>query len=101
MDILKEIIKRFCEKYEFEFYESFMLEVVTDISEYIRNDDLEYYYDKKEQIDCAFGMLYEDSNERLIILVKVQDTINFLCTLLHEYVHLCDYKKLSKIRNME
>ena len=99
MDILKEIIKRFCEKYEFEFYESFMLEVVTDISEYIRNDDLEYYYDKKEQIDCAFGMLYEDSNERLIILVKVQDTINFLCTLLHEYVHLCDYKKLSKIRN--
>lgn len=99
MDTLKEIIKTFCEKYELEFYESFMLEVVTDISEYIRSDDSEYYYDRKEQIDCASGMLYEDSNERLIILVKVQDEVKFLSTLLHEYVHLYDYKKLSKLRN--
>ena len=99
MDTLKEIIKRFCEKYELEFYENFLLEIVTDISEYIRSDDSEYYYNRKEQIDCALGILYEDSNERLIILVKVQDTINFLSTLLHEYVHLCDYKKLSIIRN--
>lgn len=99
MDTLKEIIKIFCEKNELEFYESFMLEVVTDISEYIRSDDSEYYYDRKEQIDHAFGMLYEDSNKRWIILVKVQDTVNFLSTLLHEYVHLCDYKKFSKIRN--
>jgi len=99
VDILKEIIKRFCEKYELEFYESFMLVVVTDISEYIRSDDSEYYYERKEQIDCAFGMLYEDSNERLIILVKEQDVVNFLSTLIHEYVHLCDYKRLSKIRN--
>lgn len=99
MDTLKEIIKRFCDKYELEFYESFMLEVVTDISEYIRSDDSEYYYDRKEQIDHTLGMLYEDSNERLIILVKVQDAVNFLSTLLHEYVHLCDYKKLAKIRN--
>ena len=99
MDILKEIIKRFCEKYELEFYENVMLEVVTDISEYIRSDDLEYYYDRKEQIDHAIGMLYEDSNERWIVLVKVQDEVDFLSTLIHEYVHLCDYKKLSKIRN--
>lgn len=99
MDALKEIIKRCCEKYELEFYENFILEVVTDISEYIRNDDSEYYYDRKEQIDCAFGMLYEDSSERLIILIKVQDEVNFLSTLLHEYVHLCDYQKLSKNRN--
>ena len=99
MDAWKEIIKRCCEKYELEFYESFILEVVTDISEYIRNDDPEYYYDRKEQIDYAFGILYEDSNKRLIILVKEQDKVNFLSTLLHEYVHLCDYKKLSQIRN--
>ena len=99
MDTLKKIIKRFCEKYELEFYENFMLEVVSDISEYILRDDSKYYYDRKERIDCAFGMLYEDSNERLILLVKIQDEVNFLLTLLHEYVHLCDYKKLSKIRN--
>lgn len=35
MDALKEIIRRYCEKYELEFYENFILEVVTDISEYI------------------------------------------------------------------
>lgn len=99
MDALKEYIKIFCEKYKLEFYECFMLEVVTDISEYIRNDDSEYYYNKKEQIDRAIGMLYEDSNKQWIILVKEQDSVNFLLTLLHEYVHLCDYKSLSKVRN--
>lgn len=96
---LKEYIKKFCEKYKLEFYECFMLEVVTDISEYIRNDDSEYYYNKKEQIDRAIGMLYEDSNKQWIILVKEQDSINFLLTLLHEYVHLYDYKSLSRVRN--
>lgn len=99
MDTLKDIIKRFCDDYELDFCESFRIEVVTDISEYIRSDDLEYYYGRKEQIDHAYGMLYEDSNERLIILVKVQDVVNFLSTVIHEYVHLCDYRKLSKIHD--
>lgn len=98
-DTLKEVIKSFCEKCELKLYDSFWIEVVTDILEYIRSDDLEYYYNHKEQIDQVFGLLYEDSKGRWIVLVKKQDPVNFLLTLLHEYVHLCDYKKLSKIRN--
>lgn len=96
---MREIVRKFCAEYELDFHECFRLEVVDDISEYIRKDDVEYYHDRKEQIECAYGMLYEDSSGQLIILEKVQDEVNFLATLLHEYVHLCDYTELSKNRN--
>lgn len=98
MDTLKEIIKKFCDKYCLDFYENLRIEIIADISEYIQRDDLKYYYDRKEQIDNAIGMLYEDSNEQWIVLIKNQDEVNFLSTLIHEYVHFCDYKRLSKIR---
>ena len=74
----------------------FLCKMLSDISEYIRNDDSEYYYNKKEQIDRAIGMLYEDSNKQWIILVKEQDSVNFLLTLLHEYVHYVTIKVYQK-----
>lgn len=93
-EILKEIIKNFAEKNKLEYVDNFEMKFVTDISEYIRNDDLKYYQQRKESIDDALGMLYEDLNGQLIILVKKQDVVNCFATVIHEYVHLCDYNKL-------
>lgn len=97
---MREIIKSFCEKYEFKFDENLVLKVVPDVADYIRNDDLSYYLDRKCLIDNALGMLYEDSNNQWIILIKEQDMVNFYSTIIHEYVHWCDYKKLSIFRNI-
>lgn len=96
---LNEIIKSFCKKYGFKFDENLVLKVVSDIADYIRNDDLEYYLHRECEIDNAFGMLYEDSNNRWIILIKEQDLVNFYSTIIHEYVHWCDYRSLSTFRN--
>ena len=100
MDNLNELIKNFCEKYNLEFYDNFKLKVINDISKYIQGDDFEYYHDRQNIIDKAFGMLYEDSNKRWVILIKEQDLINLFATLIHEYVHLCDYKMLSKVKTV-
>lgn len=40
---LKEIIKKFSEEYKLELYDNYQIEV-TDISEYVKGDDTEYYY---------------------------------------------------------
>lgn len=99
MDILKEIISIFCKKYELDFYENFQIQIIDNISEYIKNDDSVYYHNSQNQIKNIFGLLYEDSNKQWIILVKEQDYVNFLSSLLHEYVHFCDYKKFSEFRD--
>ena len=45
-------------------------------------------------------MLYEDSSKQWIILIdENQNPADFFATLIHEYVHLCDYKKLTETRN--
>ena len=95
---LKEIIKVFCEKYKLELYDNYEIDV-TDISEYVNSDDTEYYYKRKESIDQAMGLLYENSNGNIVVLVRKQDCVNFISSLIHEYVHLCDYNKLSNYRN--
>jgi len=95
---LKEIIKKFSEEYKLELYDNYQIEV-TDISEYVKGDDTEYYYKRKEIIDQAMGLLYENSNGNIVILVRKQDCVNFILSLIHEYVHLCDYNKLSNYRN--
>ena len=95
---LKEIIKKFSEEYKLELYDNYQIEV-TDISEYVKGDDTEYYYKRKEIIDQAMGLLYENSNGNIVILVRKQDCVNFISSLIHEYVHLCDYNKLSNYRN--
>ncbi|MDY5576151.1 MAG: hypothetical protein SPF70_01535 [Lachnospiraceae bacterium] len=92
---LKDMISMFCIKFGIELYEDYMLKVVENISEYVKNDDEEYYCYRKEQIDNAFGLFYEDSKGRLLILVKEQDFVNTIFSLIHEYVHFCDYKKYS------
>ncbi len=45
------------------------------------------------------GLLYENSNGNIVVLVRKQDCVNFISSLIHEYVHLCDYNKLSNYRN--
>lgn len=95
---LKEIIKKFSEEYKLELYDNYQIEV-TDISEHVKGDDTEYYYKRKEIIDQAMGLLYENSNGNIVILVRKQDCVNFISSLIHEYVHLCDYNKLSNYRN--
>ena len=100
MDTLKHLIKNFCKKYELVFYDNCILKKVSNISEFIRNDNSTYYYDRKDLIDNAYGMLYEDSSKQWIILIdENQNPADFFATLIHEYVHLCDYKKLTEIRN--
>ena len=47
---LKEIIKGFCEKCKLELYDNYEINV-TDISEYVKSDDTEYYFERKEFID--------------------------------------------------
>ena len=44
---LKEIIKGFCEKCKLELYDNYEINV-TDISEYVKSDDTEYYFERKE-----------------------------------------------------
>lgn len=44
-------------------------------------------------------LLYENSNGNIVVLVRKQDCVNFISSLIHEYVHLCDYNKLSNYRN--
>ena len=95
---LKEIIKGFCEKCKLELYDNYEINV-TDISEYVKSDDTEYYFERKEFIDQAMGLLYENSNGNIVVLVRKQDCVNFISSLIHEYVHLCDYNKLSNYRN--
>ena len=95
---LKEIIKEFCEEYKLELYDNYQIEV-TDISAYVKGDDTEYYFERKEFIDQAMGLLYENSNGNIVVLVRKQDCVNFISSLIHEYVHLCDYNKLSNYRN--
>ena len=51
---LKEIIKGFCEKCKLELYDNYEINV-TDISEYVKSDDIEYYFERKEFIDQAMG----------------------------------------------
>ena len=100
MDTLKHLIKNFCKKYELEFYDNCILKKVSNISEFIRNDNSTYYYDRKDLIDNAYGMLYEDSSKQWIILIdENQNPADFFATLIHEYVHLYDYKKLTETRN--
>lgn len=95
---LKVIIKGVCEKYKLELYDNYEINV-TDISEYVKSDDTKYYFERKEFIDQAMGLLYENSNGNIVILVRKQDCVNFISSLIHEYVHLCDYNKLSNYRN--
>lgn len=99
MDTLKEIISTFCKKYELDYYENFQIQVIDSISEYIKNDDSEYFHNIQDQIKNIYGLLYEDSNKQWLMLVKEQDYVNFLSSLLHEYVHFCDYKKFSEFRD--
>lgn len=95
---LKNLLKEFCDKYSLEYYNDVLLIVVEDISEYVRKDDLQYYSDKKEALNDIYGLLYEDSSGNWNILLKDQDKVNFYMTLIHEYVHFGDYKKLSNWR---
>lgn len=56
---LKEIINVFCKKYKLELYDNYEINV-TDISEYVKSDDTENYYKRKEFI------VYRPSNEVVI-----------------------------------
>lgn len=96
---MEQIIKKFCDEYGFEYIENLKVEVVDNISLYIQNDDYKYYSDRKKQIDSALGILYEDSKGQLTILVQKQDLVNLVSTLVHEYVHVCDYRRLSREYN--
>lgn len=90
------IIKKFCEQFKLELYEDEIeLLIVDDIPEYVRNNDEKYYMERKASIEMAKGMLYEDLNGKWILLIHKQDCVNFLATVVHEYVHFCDYKKYS------
>lgn len=92
----KTSYQNFCKNTELEFYDNCILKKVSNISEFIRNDNSTYYYDRKDLIDNAYGMLYEDSSKQWIILIdENQNPADFFATLIHEYVHLCDYKKLT------
>lgn len=92
---MEQILKKFCEDYGFEYFEKLKIETMDDISAYVRDDDYKYYLDRKKQIDCANGLFYVNAKGQLMILIKNQDEVNMLSTLIHEYVHVCDYKKLS------
>lgn len=96
---MRDIIKPFCDKYELEYHENYMLKIINNIPEYMLINDSEYYYEIKEQIDNVSGLFYVDPNNQLIILVKKQGEVDLFATILHEYVHLCDYKNLAIIRN--
>ena len=72
----KRDYKEVFEEYKLELYDNYQIEV-TDISEYVKGDDTEYYYKRKEIIDQAMGLLYENSNGNIVVLVRKQDCVNF------------------------
>ena len=91
---LKEIIKEFCEEYKLELYDNYQIEV-TDISAYVKGDDTEYYFERKEFIDQAMGLLYENSNGNIVVLVRKQDCVNFISSLI--YVIIISYQIIEMI----
>ena len=92
---LVNVIKEFCEMFKFEYLDGeFELVTTDDIAEYVKRDDEEYYEGSKRQLIGADGALYENSEGKTLLLIKEDlQTLRKADIVVHEYVHLHDYKK--------
>ena len=72
---LKEIIKGFCEKCKLELYDNYEINV-TDISEYVKSDDTEYYFERKSigwiknPKKAAYNKVYKKTSFGIMDLFK-------------------------------
>ena len=96
IDVINEFVEMF--KPECCFKKPFKLVIENNVLDYMKNDDEEYYKREEEWTAGAYGMLYENSKgEDVLIISKNQDLVNLKVTTIHEFVHLCDYRKYGEL----
>lgn len=83
---LLDVIKKFCKTFgeEYRSVREAGIIVVDNISEYVKQDDKEYYEKGKDNLATACGLFFQDSIGRWIIVIgKNCDELNYKITTIH------------------
>lgn len=78
----------------------YTIKIVGDIYQAVLIDDRKYALEATNLSSDTYGLFYVNKKNELILFVKITDFDNIKNTLLHEFVHLIDYMKLAKSRNI-
>lgn len=95
---MEELLKQICISLDIPLFPNVNVMLVDSISEFVIEDDSNYYSERKDSIDKAYGLFYTQTDGSNIILLKNTDSVNLISTLIHEYVHFVDFTNLSAKR---